>query len=84
MKDVSRWGFGKNIKIVVLTFDFLTFLSCGIFRQFFILCTKSFYRTRIFGAYGPIMFALRVWVGFGAGWRGGPLCENCSFLSIPT
>ena len=41
-------------------------------------------KTRIFGAYGPIMFALRVWVGSGASWRGGPLYENCSFLSIPT
>ena len=40
--------------------------------------------TRIFGAYGPIMFALWVWVDFGASWKGGPLCENCSFLSIPT
>ena len=29
-----------------------------------------FTKTRIFGAYGPIMFALRVWVGFGASWRG--------------
>ena len=27
--------------------------------------------TRIFGAYGPIMFALRVWVGFRASWKGG-------------
>ena len=26
----------------------------------------SIYYTRIFGAYGFIMFALRVWVGFGA------------------
>ena len=25
-----------------------------------------FLHTRIFGPYGPIMFALRVWVGFGA------------------
>ena len=38
--------------------------------------------TRIFGAYGLIRFALQVWVGFRASWRGRPLCENCSFLSI--
>ena len=34
--------------------------------------------------YGSIMFALRVWVGFGSSWKGGPLHENCSFLSIST
>ena len=32
---------------------------------------SSFFNTRIFGAYGPIMFALRVWVGFEASWRRG-------------
>ena len=42
------------------------------------------YGTCILGAYGSIMFALWVWVDFGASWKGGPLCENCSFLSIPT
>ena len=30
----------------------------------------------IYGAYGPIMFALWVYIGFGASWRVGPLCEN--------
>ena len=48
------------------------------------ICYKCFIYTRIFGAYGPIMFALQVWEGFRASWRGGPLSENCSFLSIPT
>ena len=45
------------------------------------ICYKCFIYTRIFGAYGPIMFALQVWEGFRASWRGGPLCENCSFNS---
>ena len=38
------------------------------------LFLPTFHHTCIFGAYGPIMFALRVWIGFGASWRGGPLC----------
>ena len=41
----------------------------------------KFIQTRIFGAYGPIMFALRVWVGFGASWRGGILSESYSFVN---
>ena len=36
--------------------------------------------TRIFGAFGPIMFALRVWVGFGASWRSETLFLNSSFM----
>ena len=40
--------------------------------------SPSIIDTRIFGAYGPIMFALWVWVGFEASWRGGPLIENCN------
>ena len=39
------------------------------------------YLTRIFGAFGPIMFALWVLVGFEASWRGGePLFFNSSFM----
>ena len=37
-------------------------------------------RTRIYGAFSPNMFALRVWVGFGASWRGEPLFLNSSFM----
>ena len=36
--------------------------------------------TRILGAFGPIMFALRKWVGFGDSWRGEPLFLNSSFM----
>ena len=36
--------------------------------------------TRIFGAFGPIMFNLWVWVGFRASWRGEPLFLNSSFM----
>ena len=39
--------------------------------------------TRIFGAYGLIRFALQVWVGFRASWRGGTLSKKSSFVSIP-
>ena len=35
----------------------------------------------LFGAYGPIMFALWVWVGFRASWSGWPLYENYSLNS---
>ena len=35
---------------------------------------------RIFGAFGLIMFALWVWVGFGASWRGESLFLNSSFM----
>ena len=41
-----------------------------------------FNKTRIFGAYGPIMLALRVWVGFRASWRGGTFFKKSSFVSI--
>ena len=40
-----------------------------------------FFQTRIFGAYSPSMFVLWVYVGFGASWRGGILCESCSFVN---
>ena len=56
----------------------------SLFIEIILFYDISIIYTRIFGAYGPIMFALRVWVGFGASWRGGPLRENCIFLSIPT
>jgi hypothetical protein len=35
------------------------------------LLLLTLYNTRIFGAYGPIMFALQVWVGFGASLTSG-------------
>jgi len=37
--------------------------------------------TRIFGAYGPIMFALRVWVGFGASWKDGTFLRKAVFFN---
>ena len=40
----------------------------------------TIFETRIFGAFGPIMFALWVWVGFGASWKGEPLFLNSSFM----
>ena len=45
--------------------------------------TTLFRITRIFGAYSPIMLALRVWVGFIASWRGATLFKKSSFVSIP-
>ena len=43
---------------------------------------RSIYRnSRIWGLRdGPIMFALRVWVGFGASWKVGFLCYSYSFV----
>jgi hypothetical protein len=40
-------------------------------------------KTRILGAYCPIIFALWVWVGFRASWRSGTLFKKISFVSIP-
>ena len=48
--------------------------------DFSIKLATLFYTTRIFGAFGPIMFDLQVWVGFRASWRGEPLFLNSSFM----
>ena len=59
---------------VLANFQLLDFLNNN---------NSHFLHTRIFGAYGPIMLALRVWVGFRARWRGGTLSKKSSFVSIP-
>ena len=67
----------SSIKSVFVLF---LFLFLRIDTHLFELETAVF-DTRIFEAYGPIMFALRVGVGFGASWRGGILSESCSFVN---
>ena len=44
---------------------------------------KSVYTTRIFGAYGPIMFALRVWVGLELVGGEDPYVRTAIFFQFP-